>query len=69
MQTSVYRQIRELMGELVVQCQKKLDSLMEEMADAERDGDEETREELEDEVQTCQGGAARSSEQGIRACE
>ncbi|KAG6379451.1 P-loop containing nucleoside triphosphate hydrolase protein [Boletus reticuloceps] len=52
MQTSVYRQIRELMLELVAQRQKKLDTLMEELAEAERDGDEETQEELQEEVQS-----------------
>ena len=51
MQTSVYKQIREVMSELVAQRQRKLDTLMEEMAEAERDGDEETQEELEEEVQ------------------
>ncbi|KAF8121217.1 hypothetical protein EV363DRAFT_1406554 [Boletus edulis] len=52
MQTSVYRQIRELMLELVAQRQKKLDTLMEELAEAERDGDEETQEELQEEVES-----------------
>ncbi|KAH0832405.1 hypothetical protein J3R83DRAFT_13441 [Lanmaoa asiatica] len=51
MQTSVYKRIRELMSELVDQRQKKLDTLMEEIAEAERDRDEETREELQEEVQ------------------
>lgn len=51
MQTSVYKQIRELMSELVAQRQKKLDTLIEEMAEAERDRDEETQEELQEEVQ------------------
>lgn len=51
MQTTVYKQIRELMSELVGQRQKKLNTLLEELAEAERDVDEETREELEEEVQ------------------
>ncbi|KAG8214926.1 hypothetical protein J3R82DRAFT_10113 [Butyriboletus roseoflavus] len=51
MQTSVYKQIRELMSEMVAQRQKKLDTLIEEMAEAERDRDEETQEELQEEVQ------------------
>lgn len=50
-QTSVYKQIHEAMSELVSQRQEKLDTLVEEMAEAERNGDEETREELEEEVQ------------------
>lgn len=51
MQTAVYKQIRELMSELVAQRQKKLDTLMEELAEAERDGEEETEEELQEEVE------------------
>ena len=51
MQTSVYKQINEVMSELVAQRERKLDTLIEEMAEAERNGDEETREELEEEVQ------------------
>ncbi|KAG8214932.1 hypothetical protein J3R82DRAFT_10122 [Butyriboletus roseoflavus] len=51
MQTSVYKQIRELISEMVAQRQKKLDTLIEEMAEAERDRDEETQEELQEEVQ------------------
>lgn len=51
MQTSVFKQMNELMSELVTQGQKKLDTLMGELAEAERDGDEETQEELQEEVQ------------------
>jgi len=51
MQTTAYRQIRDLMSELVTQRQMKLDTLMDEIAEAERDGDEETQEELQEEVE------------------
>ena len=54
MQTSVYKQIRELMLEVVVQRKKKLDTLIEEMAEAEQDRDEETQEELQEEVRAAE---------------
>lgn len=54
MQTSVYKQIRELMLEVVVQRKKKLDTLIEEMAEVEQDRDEETQEELQEEVRAAE---------------
>ena len=50
MQTSIYKEIHGVMLELVVQRKKRLDALMAEMAEAERNGDEETQEELGEEV-------------------
>lgn len=66
MQTSVYKQIRELMSELVAQRQKKLDTLMEELAEAERDRDEETREELQEEVQAAKAELQEAQDKASR---
>ena len=66
MQTSVYKQIRELMSELLVQRQRKLDTLMEELAGAERDEDEETQEELQEEVQAAKAELQEAQDKASR---
>lgn len=65
-QTAAYKQLDKEMSELCARHQKELEALREEMADAERSRDEETRRELQEEVRKVEAELQKAQSQASR---
>ncbi|KAG6373445.1 P-loop containing nucleoside triphosphate hydrolase protein [Boletus reticuloceps] len=65
-QTAAYKQLDKEMSELAARHQKELKALEEEMADAERSQDEETRGELQEEVRKVEAELEKAQSQAAR---
>ncbi|KAF9223438.1 hypothetical protein BS17DRAFT_781854 [Gyrodon lividus] len=65
-QTAAYKQLDKEMSELAARHEKELEALREEMADAERSQDEETRNELQEEVRKVEAELQQAQNQASR---
>ncbi|KAG9315296.1 hypothetical protein JVU11DRAFT_4435 [Chiua virens] len=65
-QTAAYKQLDREMSELCARHQKELEALKEEMVDAERSQDEETRKELQDEMSKVEAELEKAQSQAAR---